>query len=92
MRSKLKLEADELRVESFEMSAASGEAGTVRGHEETDDCLTALCTGAFGFTCNASCPGTCGVRCYTADPGCIDPLPPARWTEYYVDGICGVSS
>jgi hypothetical protein len=89
---KLKLVFDELQVESFETSAASGEAGTVHGHDYTEYCPTEVCTGEFGLTCKASCGGTCDLRCFDTDEaGCIEPLPPARWSEYYVDGICAVS-
>jgi hypothetical protein len=75
---KLKLEMDELRVESFQTTAAGGAArGTVRGnnitHGESWDlpCIPddgnqtldpALCATQV-YTCAASCNGTCN-SCY----------------------------
>lgn len=48
---KLALKLDDLRVETFQTSAAAGERGTVVGHAPT----------ANGNTCGFSCPYTCGI-------------------------------
>jgi hypothetical protein len=86
MMKKLKLEMEALCVESFQTEQASREEGTVIGHYPTPHC-----SGEDGYTCDyscggqfASCVGTCGT-CGVTECNC---LPPARWSDYYVDGIC----
>lgn len=85
---KLKLEMEELRVESFQTEQSAGEEGTVIGHY-----LTPHCSGDNGYTCDYSCGGqyasciaTCGT-CGVTECGC---LPPIRWSDYYVDTACMV--
>lgn len=84
---KLKLELEELRVESFETAEGAVERGTVRGHYR----LTDLCSRADGFTCFESCGGTCvetcGASCDTCDSGCYE-TPPMGHTAYYIDSQC----
>lgn len=68
---KLKLDLDNLRVDSFDTTPAEGNGGrgTVFGHAEsfqygcTDGASCDSCAGSCG-TCEASCCGTCNT-CYT---------------------------
>lgn len=70
---KLRLELDELVVESFAPAGSAAERGTVRGHVSLywEDCLPSdTCQGA-GWPCEytqQSCNGTCYV--HTCQPGC----------------------
>jgi hypothetical protein len=63
---KLGLKLDELSVESFEVSDAPAERGTVVAHETGTQ---RLCTDGFG-TCDYSCGGGCGG--YTDGCGTFD--------------------
>lgn len=74
MTKKLRLELENLRVESFATAAARGERGTVEGQAATRRCQTDACTdatcggagclGTFDPTCQESlCVGTCGLSC-----------------------------
>ena len=60
MPSKLKLNLDQLTVDSFDTSAPKAEKGTVFGEQCT--CYT-NCTCPGCPTCDASCNGTCGGTC-----------------------------
>jgi hypothetical protein len=85
---KLRLEMEELRVESFQTVQAPREKGTVIGHY-----LTPQCSGDGGYTCDYSCGGqlgSCAATCETCSPTqvCGGCLPPPRVSDYYVDGIC----
>ena len=65
MRTKLKLNLDQLAVDSFDTTRPAARAGTVFGEECT--CQTA-CTCPGCPTCYESCNGTCGDTCaYTCD-------------------------
>ena len=87
---KLKLELDELSVESFEVAEKAEERGTVHGNVF----MTQFCTGANGVTCGESCGtcvGTCvnescdtcvDLSCDTCNSGCYM-TPPTRYTAYY---------
>ena len=82
---KLKLELDELSVESFDTAKQKEERGTVHGRD-----LTECCSGADGFTCYLSCGGTCdtcAASCDTCDSGCYE-TPPMGHTAYYMDTQC----
>lgn len=57
---KLRLEIDELAVESFEVAKAPGEKGTVRGEQQTFTCQPETC---IDYTC-------VGNGCPTFDPTC----------------------
>jgi hypothetical protein len=76
MQSKLKLNLDELSVESFDTTRTEQKKGTVFGEQCT--CWTACgqntcpgcptcdntCAGTCAFTCDdASCAGTCDASC-----------------------------
>jgi hypothetical protein len=67
--SKLKLDLEDLVVESFSTTAERGrEGGTVFGQQCT--CYT-QCTCPGCPTCNASCNGTCAASCNgTCDASC----------------------
>ena len=68
MRSKLKLNLDQLTVDSFNTSGAEKPKGTVFGEQCT--CYT-NCTCPGCPTCDASCNGTCDASCNgTCDASC----------------------
>lgn len=62
---KLKLDLDDLHVESFQAHPEkAGRRGTVAGRELTYGCVSwfgGTCAG--DFTCGHSCEGTCGITC-----------------------------
>ena len=60
MRTKLKLDLDELTIDSFDTTRPSRSKGTVFGEQCT--CYT-QCTCPGCPTCDASCDGTCGGTC-----------------------------
>jgi hypothetical protein len=60
MRTKLKLNLDQLSVDSFDTTRPAAKAGTVFGEQCT--CYT-NCTCPGCYTCDASCNGTCGATC-----------------------------
>lgn len=60
MRTKLKLQLDQLTVDSFDTSAVRQEKGTVFGEQCT--CYT-QCTCPGCPTCYASCNGSCDASC-----------------------------
>ncbi|HEX8906721.1 MAG TPA: hypothetical protein VF771_17860 [Longimicrobiaceae bacterium] len=71
MTKKLRLELDEITVDSFELSAEEGR-GTVRGHYCACCCCDPCCCTCCD-TCQATCPYTCQYTCdddtcaYTCD-------------------------
>ena len=86
MRTKLKLNLDELAVDSFDTVGAEKTKGTVFGEQCTcytnctcPGCPTcyASCNGtcdasACNGTCDASCNGTCGASCDYSCGGTCD--------------------
>jgi hypothetical protein len=100
MRTKLKLQLDQLTVDSFDTSAVRQEKGTVFGEQCT--CYTQCtcpgcpscyesCNGSCNNTCNASCYGTC----YEATcNGCTNDTCNGYCTAYDVTcrgiGTCGI--
>jgi len=69
---KLKLDLDQLAVDSFGTEAPERKSGTIFGEQCTcytqctcPGCPTcdATCNGSCGATCNASCNGTCDYSC-----------------------------
>ena len=75
---KLKLDLDDLHVESFQAQPEKGERrGTVAAREFTWGCQSLFGTCAGDFTCGASCEGTCGVTCVLSkcDQFCPDTGP-----------------
>lgn len=73
--NKLRLQLDDLSVESFDTTAARGEKGTVFGEQCT--CYT-VCTCPGCATCDATCPQTCD------DAGC-------GGSYHCSQGTCGVT-
>lgn len=72
---KLKLDLDELLVESFAtLDSESGAGGTVRGREATSLCTRVTCFDTCLNTCMCSQDSTCEVACtqitcgYTCSP------------------------
>ena len=68
---KLKLELDDLRVDTFDTSFATRAKGTVFGEQCT--CYT-NCTCPGCPSCDDTCANTCqGISCdYTCDQSCIE--------------------
>ena len=74
MRSKLKLELDQLTVDSFQTASNEPRTGTVFGEQCT--CPTA-CTCPGCPSCDDTCADTCGetadftcLRCFSDDTAC----------------------
>ncbi len=66
---KLKLDLEELAVESFATTPESrGEGGTVFGQNHCTCYTQCTCPGCP--TCDASCNGTCGGTCATCAASC----------------------
>jgi hypothetical protein len=82
MHSKLKLDLEQLTVDSFDTSVSEKPKGTVFGEQCTcytnctcPGCPTcdATCPNTCAYTCDdASCNGTCGATCNTCDYSCYD--------------------
>jgi hypothetical protein len=82
MRTKLKLDLDDLTVDSFDTSRPAPKSGTVFGEQCTcytnctcPGCPTcdASCNGTCGGTCEASCNGTCaGGTCGASCDSCVE--------------------
>lgn len=82
MRTKLKLNLDELAVDSFDTTKNEAKTGTVFGEQCTcytncscPGCPTcdASCNGSCDYTCDVSCYGTCGDTCDNSCNGtCFD--------------------
>jgi hypothetical protein len=95
MRNKLRLNLDQLTVDSFDTSAAAQEKGTVFGEQCTcwtnctcPGCPTCDNTACGQHTCDASCNGTCDASCNgTCDASCDT----CGWSCYYTDCACGTN-
>src|SRR4028118_544107 len=92
MMLKLKVVMDDLRVESFDTTAAAKEKGTVIGAECT--CYSA-CTCPGCPSCDATCPDTCAYTCNdrtcvtcpeSCSPSCGGPCP-----SYYCTNVGDMS-
>ncbi|MBW3572139.1 MAG: hypothetical protein KY467_13650 [Gemmatimonadetes bacterium] len=86
---KLKLELDQLAVDSFTTAAAGQPHGTVRGAglEAREADLTTnhptmwSCATECGETCEATCDPTCEASCYTCfDDTCNSCVATQCWT------------
>jgi hypothetical protein len=69
MNAKLKLQLEDLTVDSFDTSSTEKPKGTVFGEQCT--CYTnctcpgcPTCDASCNGTCGGSCNGTCGASCY----------------------------
>ena len=69
MRGKLKLNLEQLSVDSFDTTASERPTGTVFGEQCT--CYT-NCTCPGCPTCDATCPNTCAASCEGTCDGCTD--------------------
>ncbi len=67
MRNKLRLQLEDLAVDSFDTSGAEKPKGTVFGEQCT--CYT-NCTCPGCPTCDASCNGTCAGSCNSCVESC----------------------
>jgi hypothetical protein len=75
---KLKLQLEDLRIDSFQTTPAEKPKGTVFGEQCT--CYTnctcpgcPTCDASCNGTCDASCNGTCDASCNgTCDATCLD--------------------
>lgn len=80
---KLRLEVDELQVQTFEVSDRDGRVGTVRGAERTLYCNTDEFATCENYT---NGPGTCPAdscdNCYSWDCQSTDV------SKQYVNGAC----
>ncbi len=88
MRTKLRLNLDQLTVDSFDTSTVAAEKGTVFGEQCTcwtnctcPGCPTCDNTACGQNTCGNTCGDTCGASCNTCGDwtceytcGCTDPL------------------
>jgi hypothetical protein len=86
MRSKLKLNLDELTIDSFDTTAGEKGRGTVMGEEQCTcwtQCGQNTCPGCP--TCDASCNGTCGAA--TCGASCYGTCNEAT-CGYSCDGWC----
>ncbi|HET7461029.1 MAG TPA: hypothetical protein VFJ82_07265 [Longimicrobium sp.] len=78
--SKLRLDPEGLRVDTFATVATAARAGTVRAHDKTYDYDTCLCSAAYDTPCCTvdvpTCNGqaTCLTSCNAGGP-CTCPLP-----------------
>lgn len=104
MRTKLKLNLDDLGVDTFDTTATAKGKGTVFGEQCT--CYTycgqntcpgcPTCGGSCNGTCDASCNGTCncptndtcGYSCYYTDCGCLPET--CQQTNCGRDVCCGI--
>ncbi|HEX8695484.1 MAG TPA: pinensin family lanthipeptide [Longimicrobium sp.] len=68
---KLKLELDDLRVETFETAADSdGERGTVHGNESRPGMPCATAAPTCYYSCEETCPLSCNPSCIATDAFC----------------------
>ncbi|HEX9939151.1 MAG TPA: hypothetical protein VGB15_18555 [Longimicrobium sp.] len=71
---KIKLDLDELGVESFNIGAADGDGGTVEGRVTTYteapnlSCPRTGCYSYPAFSCPSQCPARCDGEYWTEDP------------------------
>jgi hypothetical protein len=89
MQTKLKLNLDDLTVDSFDTIRPVPKPGTVFGEQCT--CYT-QCTCPGCPTCDASCNGTCGDTCpNTCAYTCDDASCGATCGDTYDPDMCGPS-
>jgi hypothetical protein len=75
----LKLSLEDLRIETFETTAPEPRRGTVRAHEETQECIPTIypCPSIDYTACVEQCPqNTDLTECYCGGPSgnsCVGP-------------------
>jgi len=82
---KLKLEVDELKVESFQAERGDAARGTIRGQGEgsyeigcetvyasRDGSCEGTCFASCNATCGGSCYGSCDATCFSCDDSCYE--------------------
>jgi hypothetical protein len=84
--AKLRLQLDDLVIDSFTTTYVKREKGTVYGEQCT--CQTA-CTCPGCPTCYASCNGTCGATCNTCGASCGGTC--AATCDFSCGGTCDAS-
>ena len=88
MRTKLKLNVEDLAVDSFDTSRAEDKKGTVFGEQCT--CYT-NCTCPGCYTCDASCNGTCDASCNgTCDASCNGSCDASCYGTCIGEFTCGI--
>jgi hypothetical protein len=105
MNAKLKLDLDDLAVDTFDTTRGEKSRGTVFGEQCT--CWTycgqntcpgcPTCDASCNGTCYASCNGTCncgtnntcGYSCYDTDCGCLPPT--CQQTNCGMEVCCGIT-
>ena len=88
--NKLKLQLDDLRVDTFQTTPAPREKGTVFGEQCTcyTQCTCPGCPTCAGYgTCDASCNGTCDASC-NGTCGAFT----CGFTCYYTECDCGTET
>ncbi|HEX9937771.1 MAG TPA: hypothetical protein VGB15_11635 [Longimicrobium sp.] len=91
MRSKLKLNLEQLAVDSFDTSAPKAEKGTVFGEQ------IAFATRPGDHTCQWSCDGSCDTGpcmsyCASCDNTCEGATCDGRWSDCTCGYICGYTA
>ena len=89
---KLRLNPEELQVETFRVADEGGREGTVFAHTGWDTCQAPCPSGGGGWSCDATCEHTCGQPascgyewCGTyAQHGC----PNSQWICTYENYAC----
>lgn len=89
MPSKLKLNLEQLTVDSFDTSAPNGEKGTVFGEQ-----VTTIPTRMRDHTCWESCNGSCETGpCWSVCASCNDTCDgwtcAGPWSDCTCDYLCG---
>jgi hypothetical protein len=85
---KLRLELDQLSVESFHIPSTETSPGTVRANAEmaagTTDIVSFLLFGTCDYSCNETCKATCNATCANscANTLCNNTLCQAQTTTY----------
>ncbi|HEU0301843.1 MAG TPA: hypothetical protein VFR37_20480 [Longimicrobium sp.] len=68
---KLKLELDDLRVDTFDTAADEGsERGTVHGHDTRPGVQCATGPNTCYYSCEETCPLSCNPSCIATDAFC----------------------
>lgn len=89
MRNKLRLELEQLAVESFDTASPAAQRGTVLGEQQCTCPTNCSCPGCY--TCDNTCPNTCAYTC--DDASCANTCDgTCNWTCYETDCDCSVNA